>query len=361
MKIGKFLSTLVGMSLLVSALAFGFLPDKPKPLPSKVPEAVVRVGSVESVSTRRQVRFSGIIRASREAVLSFAVSGRMVNRPAEIGDRVAGGDVLARLDVREFENAEAVAVAAEAEMRIRLTQARRDRDRMESLVRTRAAATQELERATSAADALEAGLLAAAARIREARRIRSEAELKAPFAGTVTAVHLEPGEWATPGQPVVALSGTGDLELEVEVPEGVIGRLREGDDVEAVLPLMGGRRVYGTVTSVTQAAPDRGRLFPVLVSLDTAQGLTAGLTAELILEVETRPRLLVPASAVVNPGSSRPTVFVVENGRVREVAVETGPFYGKRVTVSGGLRSGDRVVVSGNASLSDGKRVEVRS
>jgi multidrug efflux pump subunit AcrA (membrane-fusion protein) len=54
-------------------------------------------------------------------------------------------------------------------------------------------------------------------------------------------------------------------------------------------------------------------------------------------------------------------VFVVENGRVREVAVETGPFTGNRVTVSGRLKAGDRVVVSGNASLTDGKSVEVRS
>jgi multidrug efflux pump subunit AcrA (membrane-fusion protein) len=111
---------------------------------------------------------------------------------------------------------------------------------------------------------------------------------------------------------------------------------------------------------VARAALSSGRLFPLVVTLNPLPGLTAGLTAELILTIRTEPKHLVPVEAILNPGTSRPSLFVMENDRVRKVFVAIGSFYGNRVAVSGNLAKGDRVVVSGHTTLSDGKRVEVQ-
>jgi RND family efflux transporter MFP subunit len=284
----------------------------------------------------------------------------MVERPVEVGDRVAGDDVIARLDVREFDNAVNSARAAVGELKARLAQARRDRQRFERLIKDGAAAVQDFEQASASEEALGASLQAARARLQEARRIRSEADLKAPFSGTITAVRLEPGEWAEPGRPVVELSGDSKFELEVDVPESVIGHVGEDDRVDVILPFVGGKKLKGRITAIAQAALSSGRLFPLVVALDPVPGLTAGLTAELTLTIRTQPKHLVPVGAILNPGTSRPSLFVVENGRARKVFVAIGSFYGDRVAVYGDLAKGDRVVVSGHTTLSDGKQVEVQ-
>lgn len=360
MKASKIISTLIGLSILGTAFAFGFLPERRQTAGTTIPFPIVKVATVAREATRREVRFSGITRAVKQAVLSFSVPARMVERPVEVGDRVAGGDVIARLDIREFDNAVNSAKAAVSELKARLAQARRDRQRFERLVKDGAAAVKDFEQAGASEEALRATQEAAQARLHEARRIRSEADLKAPFSGTITAVRLEPGEWAEPGHPVVELSGDKKFELEVDVPENVIGRLDEGDRVDVILPFIGEKKLKGRVTAMARAALSSGRLFPLVVALDPAPGLTAGLTAELTLTIRTEPKHLVPVGAILNPGTSRPSLFVVENGRTRKVFVVVGSFYGDRVVVSGDLAEGDRIVVSGHTTLSDGKQVEVQ-
>ena len=152
-----------------------------------------------------------------------------------------------------------------------------------------------------------------------------------------------------------------DAQLEVEVPETVIGLLREGDRVNVLRPFMNDQIIGGRVASIARAASSSGRLFPVVVTLDAAPGLIAGLTAELILEIRTEPMLLVPVGAIVNPGSTRPSLFVVDSGKAREVFIKLGPFHGDKIAVSGNLSRGDRVVISGHTRLSDGRKVEVQS
>lgn len=361
LKLNKIIRNLIGISFVGTAMAFGFWPESsPEQAPVNT-ETVVQVAPVTAESTRRQLRFSGITRSARHAVLSFTVPARMAVRSVEIGDRVAAGDVLAMLDVREFDIAVASSKARVVELKARLDQAKRDWRRLDRLSGSGAAATKDTERAATTVEALRAALQAAESRLAEARRVRSEAELKAPFSGTITAVRLEPGEWADPGRPVVSLSGDREFELEVDVPETFLGRLSVGDTVTVVLPLLGGKQMQGRVASMATAALSSGRLFPLVVSLEPTEVLTAGLTAELILSIRTPTQLMVPVNAVINPGSSRPSLFVVESGRARRAIVELGTFSGDRVSVSGDLSAGDWVVVNGHTSLSDGKPVEVRS
>jgi RND family efflux transporter MFP subunit len=361
MKTGKIISTLIGISFLGTALAFGFWPERPATPKTASRSVPVQVQAITAEITQREVRFSGVTRPARHAVLSFVVPARMDQRPVEVGDQVHKGQVLARLDVREFDHAVSRAQAVTAELAAQLGQAQRDQRRLERLIQNNAAAVQDAERAAARTSALQAALDAARARLEEARRVRSEATLRAPFSGMVTRVSLEPGEWAEPGHPVIELSGDGEIELEVEVPETVIGRLQKGQAVTVRLPFVGGKRISGRVDHVALAALTAGRLFPVLVTLKPTPELRAGLTAELVLTIQTPPKLLVPLAAIINPGASRPSLFVLENNRVREVLVELGAFSNKNVAVTGNLKPGDQVVVTGHTMLSDGKSVEVQS
>ncbi len=329
----------------------------------------VRIAAVEATHDSRELRFSGTTRAARRARLAFSTSGRVVARPAEIGDQVGRGQLLAQLTDLELMNARATARASLAELSARRAQSQRDLTRAEQLAAAKAATGEELERTAAAASALEAAEEAAGARLKEAQRRLDETRLKAPFAGTVTDVHFEPGEYARAGTPVVTLSGDGEVEVEIEVPEAVIPHIAAGGSVDLRLPVMGDGAVAGSVKSVGRSAAGPGRLFPVVATFPADAEVPAGATAELVLRLTSDQALALPIEAVVNPGGRRPSVFRVtgtagNEPRVEKIAVEVGTLLGTavgpvRVIVRGDLQAGDLVVTGGQRGLLDGEPVEI--
>jgi len=318
----------------------------------------VTVAEVVTVEGGRAIRLPGVTRATRRAELSFAVPARLAARPVEVGDAVRAGDVLATLDQREYRLAEDVADSMVAELDARLAQARRDLARVEQLAAARAATAEEQEQTLAGVSALEAAREAALARLAETRRLLDETALVAPFDGTVTAVYLEPGEWAAAGRPVLRLAGSDAVEVVVEAPESVRAGIVEGAVVGVTLPFLD-RASAGRVRAVAGAAAGPGRLFQVEIDLDSVPGLVPGVAVEVELPVVAPRQLAVPVTAVVDPGSSRPAVFVVADGRARRVAVVPGRVSGELLTVEASLSPGDLVAVGGHTALVDGDRVEV--
>ncbi|PIE56110.1 MAG: hypothetical protein CSA34_06100 [Desulfobulbus propionicus] len=359
----RYLRVIFGFIFLVTALALWLWPQKQQhsqsPPSLQQLTTVVRLAEVEEAATRRTIRFSGVTRATQRAVMAFSIPGRLVKRPVEAGSRVKEGVELAKIDIREYQNMVNMARATVAELNVRAAQAKRDRRRIEKLADVRAATAEELEQVTAVAAAVNASLSAANARLDEAKRVLDEASLRAPFTGTVTAVFLEPGEYASPGKPVIELSGDGEIELQVEVPENMVMTLTEGQAIGVTLPMAGGKQVAGRITSIARAAAAAGRLFPVVATLKPLPGLAAGMTAELILDIENEGELTVPVTAVINPGSSNPYVFCLDGEVVRRVPVTLRSFSGDRVIIRGDLSRGDRVVISGHTMLTDGERVKV--
>jgi RND family efflux transporter MFP subunit len=355
------LALILGLSILAVAACLGVSSTATEETHRSSPDRVrrVQVAAVLPDTDARAVRFAGVTRAMDRAALSFTVGARLATRPVDIGDRVRSGQVLARLDARELQNAADSAAAALAETEARLAQVERDRQRVQRLAASRAATTEEVEQVTAAAAALASARDAAMARAKEARRLLAEATLVAPFAGTVTAVHLEPEEMATPGRPVVEVSGDGAVEVQVGVPESLLRHLREGEAVTVELPLAERHSVQGEIRSLGRAAVGAGQLFPVLLSLEAAPGLVAGMTAEVLLTVRSSEALTVPLEAVINPGGRSPAVFRLEDGHAHKVAVTIEALSGERVAVQGSLRAGDEVVVTGQGALLDGEAVEV--
>ncbi len=334
----------------------------------------VRVDAVEAASDQRELSFSGTTRAARRARLAFSTSGRVVARPVEIGDRVSRGQLLAQLTDLELKNALSTARASLAELSARRAQSERDHARAEQLAAAKAATSEELEQTAAAASALKAAEEAASARLQEAQRRLDETNLSAPFAGTVTDVHFEPGEYARAGTPVVTLSGDGEVEVKVEVPEAVIPHIETDDDVDLRLPILKRETITGRVKSVGRTAAGSGRLFPVVATFPADTGVPAGATAEVVLRLTSDQALALPVEAVVNPGGRRPSVFRVTRNRVagtgdgehrvEKIEVEVGSLLAGgdgpvRVIVRGELQAGDLVVTGGQRGLLNGETVEV--
>ncbi|WP_045222348.1 efflux RND transporter periplasmic adaptor subunit [Desulfonatronum thioautotrophicum] len=362
-------SIVIGLTLLAGALALTFRPESvPEPSgPERIAE--VHVEPVIAATVARESRFTAVTQPLRQASLSFTVPGRMTARPVEVGDRVQDQQVLATLALQEFENVVAQAEAAVAELTAQSAQAGRDHRRFTHLSADNVVEARQAEQSTVLLEQLQAALAGDKAQRAEALRRRDEALLRAPFPGIVTAVHLEPGEWADPGRRVLELQDDRGVKLEVEVPENMISGLKSGQRVHATLPFAENLRVNGRIAHLARAAGRSGRLFPVVVELEAVPGLVPGMTGEVVFAVESGFSLLVPLSAVINPGGARPSLFVLDlsdkeggkedQGRVREVFVGLGGLSAKQVVVSGDLVEGDMVVVHGQTRLADGQVVRV--
>jgi len=360
MKPQQHMTTIVGFAILAVAIAIGAWPETTGAEPTiETNRRVVRVDEVTGGASTDSIRLAGVTRAARRAELGFTISARLGSRPVEIGDRVDKGAVLAILDDREQRLSLRAAEAAAAELDIRLAQAERDLDRVQRLVDARAATAEELERNAATADALEAARNAAQARLGETRRMVDETILRTPFAGTVTAVFGEPGEWVSRGRPIVEIAGDGAVEVVLEAPETIYHRLDRGAVVEVELPFVG-RSVPGRITEVATAASGAGRLFPVEITLDPDPEVVAGLTADVVFTLAADDELTVPLHAVLNPGSATPAVFLINDGLARRTTVELGRVRGDRIAVTAELDPHDLVAVAGHTGLRDGDAVEVR-
>lgn len=319
----------------------------------------VRIALVEAREPRHELRFSGVTRAIQRASLSFTIGGRLAERQAELGSRVAKGSILARLELAPLENAAVEADAALSRANVQWRRARRERERVDRLYEVGGRSRRDREDAHAAEQAARVVRVGAVSRLDEAERRLDEASLRAPFSGTISQVLLEPGEYAKPGSPVVVVAGDSGLEVVFDVPEAMVADVRPGSPVSVHFPMSAVGALSAPIFSVGQAGQGPGALFPVVVRLAPHEGLLAGMSAEVTLKTR-RPRsLLVPIGAVINPTGDQALVLRVRDGRAERVDVDVIELIGKDVVVVGALEVEDAVIVSGHGSLLDGDPVDV--
>jgi RND family efflux transporter MFP subunit len=185
-------------------------------------------------------------------------------------------------------------------------------------------------------------------------------QIRAPFAGIVTRIHTEVGEWIPTGGAVVSLADLSTVEIRLEVPEQYYVRLTPGSAAPARVDALPGLTLDGKIVAVVPSADPGARTFPVVVRAANPDGrVGAGMLARVALGLAGHDEaLLVPKDAVVRQAQHE-IVFVVEDATVRAVTVRTGRSTGNRVEVEGELAEGDLVVVRGNERLTPGQRVAV--
>jgi multidrug efflux system membrane fusion protein len=322
--------------------------------------SAVRVASVERVEGGRSLRLPGVLRAAQRAQPAFLQPGYLAERLVARGERVSAGQPLATLTNPALAPALSAAQARVRELDERLVQLEAEYQRMLELNQRGLASADQLDRALAARNSTRAAREQAVAGVAEAREQLGEATLRAPFDAVVGDLLVEPGDFVQPGQPVLVLSGTGALEVEVKLPEGLSAELAAGMPAR-VRALASGGELDATVRELGVARD--GRLAPAVLELDPAAAAAAqwipGLSVQVSLALAAEPALSVPLSAVVDPGTGRTRVYRVRDGRAVLTPVQVGRPIGARVEVRGDLAAGDQVVVAGHQQLLDGDLLRV--
>jgi RND family efflux transporter MFP subunit len=324
------------------------------------PPALVVTEAVVSESVTETIELPGTVRPIRDSVVASEVAGRVATRPVERGDQVSRGQVLIRLDAsrlqKDLEQATAQLDDARAQLELALIQERRALDLFAQEILSEG----ERDEAVARRQSLEGRATATEARLASIEDDIARTEIRAPFAGVVTRVYTEVGEWIAEGGNVVRLADLDTVEIRVEVPEQWFVRLAEGSSAPAAVDALPGLVLDGSIFALVPEADRDSRTFPVLVRAANPEGrVGAGMLARVSLTLAGEDEaLLIPKDAVVRQAQHE-IVFVVENDAVRAVTVRTGRAVGDRVEVHGELEAGDTVVVRGNERLAPGQRVAV--
>jgi membrane fusion protein, multidrug efflux system len=308
--------------------------------------------------------FSAEVRARVESRLGFRVGGKLVQRPAEPGQRVAAGQLLALVDAQDFQLA-----AQAAQAQVSAAQSQRDLaaaefKRFEALKAQNFISGAELERREASLKAADAALRQAKAQAQVQGNQAGYARLTASHAGVIIAVEAEVGQVVSAGQPVVRLAHNGPRDAVFAVSESAIMSIRLGQSMQAMV-LSTGQMVQGTVREMAASADPVTRTYAVKLALAPGVGGALPLGATLNvrapgLSSAVASAIKLPTSALRQEGQGT-AVWVLDEATmtVNSQAVQLGPVDGNEVVVSSGLKPGQKVVSAGVHVLSPGQKVTV--
>jgi membrane fusion protein, multidrug efflux system len=300
---------------------------------------------------------AGEVRARYETRLAFRLPGQMLERRVEIGQRVAAGQVLARVDARDARLAESQARAQLAQAESQAALAESDLKRFDELRARNFISQAEFDRREAQARQAREQVAAARAAAMQAANQVGYTVLTAPHAGVITALEAEVGQVLAAGQTVARLARPEQLEVAVGVPEHRLHQFTHGTRYQVHLWAVPGRSIAGHLREIAPVADPATRTFAARIALEGEDpDLAIGMTAELRIRGGGGAAPQLPVSALFHQ-EGKPAVWVVAGGRVELVSVTTGEVRGNDVAITAGLETGQRVVTAGVNRLEPGQRV----
>ena len=321
----------------------------------------VRTVTVEESANERVVSLAGRIESQTLVNLAFRIGGRMTERMADVGDALTPGQVVARLDPADEQNALRAAEAQLAAANGQLSEARINYDRQRQLYARNIASRAAFERAEQVFTTARAATDAAEAQAGIARQRLADTELTSDTAGVVTEVGAEPGEVVAGGRMIVQKSQDGGLDAVFDVPAATLEASPPDPLVTVALSLNPRITVEGRVREIAPRADPMTGTFRVRVGLiDPPAEMRLGSTVTGRATFGGQGGLSLPASALTST-AGEPAVWVVDPAAntVSLRSVEVLEFTPSAVRIAAGLEPGEIVVTAGVQALRPGQEVRL--
>ena len=334
---------------------------EPELAPPVRPVKMMVVGANDQTPTWE---FPGKVTAIRDVELAFEVQGRIIELPIEDGLKADEGDLLARLDPKDYEAARDAAIANRKAMRSAYVRAKK-------IFKQGAGSQAEV-------DKTERDILVAEQDLVKAQKALDDTVLKAPYSGVVASKLAEDFQNVRAKEPILIFQDTSTLEIDVNVPERDFVRMEPGlsleQRTERVKPRIAvssipGKLFPARLKSFTTTADPVTRTYKVTFSFENppAFNILPGMTARVILSRPERAmngmqgttNMLIPAVAVAADENANAYVWRVDadTGKVSRTPVTLGDMSGSDIRISSGLDVGDRIAISGAAHLQEGMKV----
>jgi len=332
------------LPLLAGALAA--CGESPPPSPPAQASPAPKTAAAEIRDIALTTSAEAVIEAVRQSTVSAQIAGRIVDLRFDVGDYVKKGQVIARIDERAVTQAEAASVAQVSEAQAALANARAQYERSKQLLEQRFISQAALDSAEAAYKAAQARVTALLAGAGAAATERSFATLVAPYSGVVSARHVELGEMASPGRPIMTGFDPSTLRVVATVPQAQVAAIRAGGKARIEVP-SAGRWIEVKAMTIVPAADPRTHTTQIRLELpEDVRGIYPGVYARAHFVVGTAARLLVPRAAVVRRSEVTAVYVVGPDGRPRLRQVRLGTAGDEQsVEVLAGLKPGERVAL----------------
>ena len=311
------------------------------------------VATVSEQSVPKVYVADATIEAVNRATIASETSGRIKAIYFDVDDVVSKGDVLLRFSDKEQRARLAQAEAGQREAEARLREAEAEYTRVEKIFAKQLVSQSALDKASANLKATRQRVSAARASVKQAREQLNYTVVRAPYAGIVVERHVQVGEVARPGTPLMTGFSLEHLRASARVPQTVMTAVREIRKATVSLrdPLRPGEAVAEvTAEKVTVFPYADGQTHDFRVRLllpESQQVYYPGMFVKASFEVGSEQRLLVPAQAVVHRSEVTAVYVVDERDRVhfRQVRVGSRLIDGDKLEALAGLSAGERVAL----------------
>lgn len=305
---------------------------------------------VESWTVPREYRLDGVVEAIHRATVSAQVSGQVQDVFFDVHDQVEKGDLLLKLRDTEYRAGVTRAKAEVQSSTAQLNQRKEQYDRVKGLFAKKLSAQSAMDEATADLKSAEARYDAASGALEQAKEQLGYTEIRAPYPGVTTERHVEQGEMASPGQPVMSGISLDQLRVMIDVPQSIAPALRASGKVRVSLP--DGTTPEIDDVKVYPIADSGSSSFKVRVNLPRGtRQLFPGMFVKVSLIVGEKQLIAVPKTAVVKRSEVTGVYVVDKSGRVRFRQIRLGRDLGGHVTVLAGLDEGERAAADPSAAV----------
>ncbi len=311
----------------------------------------------------RTLPITGTLGALTSATLKAKVAGELVEVAVREGQPVRQGQLVARIDPTEVQARVAARSADAAAAQAQRQLAEKNRTTQKALLERNFISQNAFDTTQSGYDVAVARLRAAEADLASARKTLGDATLHAPFSGSVSERHAQPGERVPLDAKILSIVDLSTLTLEASVPASAISKVKVGQLVEFSVDGFGERRFAGRIDRINPAASAGSRSISVYAVIDNAEGtLRGGLFAQGKLTLERVDNVLAIPATAVREELGQTFVYALENGVVRKKPVRIGQADADGAAqVMSGLGAGEHVVKSNLGQLRDGAPAQVRA
>lgn len=285
------------------------------------------------------------VEAVRQSTVAAQIAGRIVDVRFDAGDYVEKGQVLVRIDEREVAQAVAGRQAEVASARATLENARANYERTRQLFQQKFVSQAALDKALAEYRAAQAQAAASSAGAGQAQTLRSYTNIVAPYSGVVSERHVQIGEMATPGMPLMTGFDPRDLRVVASIPQYKLTQIKAAGRAAVEFPALN-RWVNATSIQVLPAVDEKTRVFQVRLELPAnLRDVYPGMFARAHFVVGRTQKLAIPASAVLRRSEVTAVYVVTPDKQIRLRQVRLGESSSGNVEVLAGLMPGETIAL----------------
>jgi RND family efflux transporter MFP subunit len=361
----------LGVIILIAIVSYFVFPNFTKPTEEV---QITSVSMITASQANAALTASGYVVAQRKAAIASKATGRLVFLGFEEGDQVKKNEVIARIESADVEAALEQARASLAVNKTELNDAKQTLERVNKLFDRQLVSQSELDAAQARYDRVQATIKLGEATVRAAEVQVENTFIRAPFEGTVLTKNADVGEVVAPfgagassKVAVVTIADMNSLEVEADVSESNIERIKNDQPCEISLDAYPEKRYAGFVSKIVPTA-DRAKA-TVLTKvkfkerdervLPEMSAKVFFLSKEVEPTTDNKPKIVVSQDAIANRNGNT-VAFLLREKSVKEVNVEVGAILGSNVEVLRGLAPGDKVILRPSENLQNGSSVKIR-